>query len=187
MTVGRARCWSTVVMIAGLVALTGHSPEAHTGSGQAQLYISGGLLTAGGEVRRLSVVVRDADSGAPQPRVDVEVKGQSGTGTEFGPLVLSDPGNVGRYEIEVPMTPGQWTIRLEAKELPGGPSALPFARTWSVTLRAGESVDFTGSKSSSSSEDGAGGEFPSTLLALTAVPGAVAASWLLRRRRRACA
>jgi len=159
---------------------------AHSGAGQAQLYVATARLEPHGTAWSLTVMVRDADSGAPQPGFAVEASGSGTSGARFGPVALSDPGNDGRYEGLVPVAPGEWAITLTAGEIPGGQRALPFTKTWNIALQSGQALDVTGGAQAPRPGSGGSGT-PFVPLVVAPVLGAVGvvllAVRLLRRRQ----
>lgn len=165
-------------VIVGLVALAlpAVSAGAHSG-GRAQLYVDSVHLEPQAGGWRADLVVRDADSGKPEPGVAVQLAVQ---GAEA--VTLNDPDGDGRYSALVPLTAGVWSVTVKADEIPGGPRALPFSRTWPATLQAGQPLDL--GASGARAGGGAGGHFPAVPLGLAL--GVLAAVVLLvwRRRRR---
>jgi hypothetical protein len=119
---------------------TAPDASAHAG-GRAQLYIERFRMQptpAGWEVQ---VALADADSGRPEPGFAVSVSGNGPSGTSFGPTDLTDSMNRGRYAGAVPATPGQWTVVVNAHDVPGGPAAVAVSRRYEVTLTPGQASD----------------------------------------------
>lgn len=162
------------------VALSAAPAAAHAG-GRAQLYVESVHLEPQAGGWRAELVVRDADSGRPEPGFGVQLAAQAGDRPPVEPLPLADPDGDGRYGAVVPLTAGSWSVTVKADELPGGPRALPFSRTWSATLQAGQPLDL-GALASASAGRGGGGRGPALALAGLGVLGAVA-HLVLRRRR----
>ncbi|MEW6477645.1 MAG: hypothetical protein AB1679_35820 [Actinomycetota bacterium] len=152
--------------VAGLVALvlSAGPAGAHSG-GRAQLYVDSVRLEPQAGGWRAELVVRDADSGQPEPGVGVELAANRGAGEPLGPVALTDPDGDGRYSALVPLADGPWTITVRAEEIPGGPRALPFSRTWSATVQAGRAIDVGGAGSRTA--DHGGGHGPAVPLGLS--------------------
>jgi MYXO-CTERM domain-containing protein len=159
------------------LALPAVPAGAHSG-GRAQLYVDSVHLEPQGAGWRADLVVRDADSGKPEPGVGVQLAVQ---GAEA--VTLTDPDGDGRYSALVPLTAGPWSVTVKADEIPGGPRALPFSRTWPATLQAGQPLDL-GASGSRSAGHGAGSHFPAVPLGLGLGLLAVVALLVWRRRRR---
>ena len=136
------------------LALPAAPAGAHSG-GRAQLYVDSIRLEPQADGWLAALVVRDADSGRPEPGFGVQVTGSGAGGAAVGPVSLADPDADGRYVGLVPMTEGGWALTVEADEIPGGPRALPFRKTWAVTLQAGQPLDLAGSRPPT--EDGGAG------------------------------
>ena len=136
-------CRAAVVGLVAL-ALPAGPARAHSG-GRAQLYVDSIHLEPQATGWRAELVVRDADSGKPEPGVGVQLTAIGGDRPPVGPVALDDPDGDGRYLALLPLPAGPWTITVEADEMPGGPRALPFSRTWSATLQAGQILDLGGS------------------------------------------
>lgn len=86
------------------------------------------------------------------------------------------------------MTDGDWALTLKADEIPGGDRALPFTRTWNLTLQAGRATEITGRRPPSGGGGPAGGVGAIPLvLGGTGAAGVILVSgtWLKRRRRQA--
>jgi len=184
MAVGRLR----TALFAGLVAaavpaLLPSAPAGAHAGGRAQLYVESVHLEPQPTGWRAELVVRDADSGKPEPGVGVALTATGDGRPAVGPVALTDPDGDGRYTALVPLTEGLWTVALEADEIPGGPRALPFARTWPATLQAGRPVDLGGS-GSRPAEPGGGGHVPARPLALALLAGVVGLLGLRRIRPR---
>ena len=153
--------------------------SAHSG-GRAQLYVHAVHLEPRPGGWRAELVVRDADSGRPEPGVGVELTATGGAGQTAAPVALTDPDGQGRYAGDVSLTEGLWTVTVRADDIPGGPRALPFSRSWSATLEAGRAIDLGGS-SPRPAEGGGRGHVPAGPLALTVL--AAVALLLVRRVR----
>jgi LPXTG-motif cell wall-anchored protein len=165
------------------VALSAAPAAAHAG-GRAQLYVESVHLEPQAGGWRAELVVRDADSGRPEPGFGVQLTAQAGDDrSPVEPLPLADPDGDGCYGAVVPLTAGSWSVTVKADELPGGPRALPFSRTWSATLQAGQPLDL-GAPASAAAGRGSGGQGPALALAGLGVLGALALL-IWRRRRRA--
>lgn len=173
------------VRILGLLCLAAMLPaapaSAHSG-GKAQLYVATAAVAPQGGGWAMSTVLRDLDSGAPEPGFAVEVSGAGPSGAAFGPIALADPEGDGRYEAALPaIAEGNWAVTLRANEVPGGKTAFPVDRTWNVPLRPGQSVDLA---RAGSSGGGAGTNVIPLGLAIGGAAGlALLATWLGRHRR----
>jgi hypothetical protein len=152
-------------VIAGLVALVlpAGPARAHSG-GRAQLYVDSVHLEPQAAGWRAELVVRDADSGKPEPGVGVQLTANGAAGQPIGPVALADPDGDGRYLALLSLAAGPWTITVEADEIPGGPRALPFSRTWTGNLD-GQVLDLGGSGPRSANRGG-GGHVPAVALGL---------------------
>ena len=153
-------------VIAGLVvlALPAGPAGAHSG-GRSQLYVDSVRLEPQAAGWRAELVVRDADSGKPEPGVGVQLTANAAAGQPVGPVTLDDLDGDGRYLALLPLAAGPWTITVKADEVPGGPRALPFSRTWSAILAAGQVIDLGGSGPRSADDPG-GGHLPAVPLGL---------------------
>ena len=161
--------------IVGLVALVLPTAPAgaHSG-GRAQLYVDSVRLQPQAGGWQAELVVRDADSGGAEPGVSVQLMASSGAGPVLGPVPLTDADGDGRYDAAIPLTAGTWTVTVKADEIPGGPRALPFTRTWSATLESGRALDL--------GDGGGGGGVPAVPLGLGLVSGAALfIAWRVRR------
>jgi hypothetical protein len=176
-----AAALATVASLAWPAAPAG----AHSG-GRAQLYVEsvrlepqpGGWLT--------TIMVRDADSGRPEPGFGVQITAAGPGGRAVGPVDLTDPDADGRYAALVPVTEGGWALTVDADEMPGGARALPFKKTWPVTLATGQALDLAGSRPSGTSLRSGGGHsaVPPVLGLMAASALAALLSLGLGRRRR---
>lgn len=117
---------------------------AHSG-GRAQLYVDSVHLAPHSGGRQATLVVRDADSGQPEPGFGVQLTASGPGGKTIGPVALTDPHADGHYAASVPLPDGPWSLTVQAAELPGGPRAIPFTKTWSVILQPGQPLDLAGS------------------------------------------
>lgn len=171
------------VALASFTAVPVAPAGAHSG-GRAQIYVDSIRLEpqAGGWLTTL--VVRDADSGRPEPGFGVEVSASDPAGQAVGPVSLADPDADGRYTALVPMTEGGWALTVEAGEIPGGARAVRFITTWPITLQAGRPLDLAGSRPPAS--EGKSGAADRTIPLLFGVTAAIALSTLvtLTRSRR---
>ena len=176
---------AVLVAVVLALALPVASAGAHSG-GRAQLYVDSIRLEPQADGWLAALVVRDADSGRPEPGYGVQLRGSGAGGAAVGPVSLADPDADGRYVGLVPMTEGGWALTVAADEIPGGPRALPFTKTWAVTLQAGRPLDLAGSRPSAPrGESGAGPSavpFVLRLLAVSTLAGVVSL-WIARRRR----
>lgn len=177
------------VLIAGVVAvaLSAAPAGAHSG-GRAQLYVDSVRLELHAGGWHAELILRDADSGTPEPGFGVLLSATptataraAGDGNAVGPVTLTDADADGRYSADVPMTDGAWTVTVQVAEIPGGPRAVPFRRTWPVTLRAGRAIAVGGSAAPPAGHR-AGGGFPAVPLGL-GLGAAVAVVLALRRYR----
>lgn len=137
-----------VVLIFGIVSFVAAprvvtSAEAHAGA-RAQLFVASARVEPRAQGFEIHASLRDLDSGAPQPGFEVQVKGAGPSGAGFEPIVLVDPHNAGEYEGVLPVSAGTWALTVEACEIPGGKAALPFSRTWNVSLQPGQAIELGG-------------------------------------------
>jgi hypothetical protein len=171
-----------------LLSLTGLLPAApafaHAG-GRAQLYVATATVTPRGGGWSISTVLRDLDSGAPEPGFGVEVSGAGPSGAAFGTVALADPEGDGRYEAALPaIAAGNWALTVRASEVPGGNAALPVEKTWNVALRPGQPVDLARAGSSGGAK-GSGTNLMTLALAIGGAAGlcVAAGAWFGRHRR----
>jgi len=159
--------------------------RAHSG-GRAQLYVDSVRLEPHTDGWRAAVVVRDADSGQPEPGFGVQITASGPGGQTVGPVSLTDPDADGRYVALVPVTEGGWALTVDADGVPGGFRALPFRKTWPVTLVAGQPLDLAASRPSGALQRSGGGDPVAPrvlgLMAASALAGLVSLG--LGRRRR---
>lgn len=127
-------------------ALPAASAGAHSG-GRAQLFVDTVRLEPQPGGWRAALVLRDADSGKPEPGFAVRLTASAPDGRVIGPVDLAEPDTDGRYAGAVPLTDGTWTLTLHAAEIPGGRQAIPFTKTWTATLQVGQALDLTNSVS----------------------------------------
>src|SRR2546423_7538279 len=130
-----------ILALLALAALVSPAPAwAHAG-GRAQLYVASATVAPRAGGWSITTVLRDLDSGAPAPGFGVEVRGSGPSGAALAPLALTDDGD-GRYEAALAGgTEGNWSLTVQAGEVPGGNGALPVQRTWTVALSTGRPVD----------------------------------------------
>ena len=160
------------------------SASAHAG-GRAQLYIDSASLTPARDGWAIATVLRDLDSGAPEPGFAVEVSATGPAGAVIGPLALLDPDRSGRYGGTVPgLNTGQWTLTLKAMDVPGGDSALPAQRTWTVELQAGRKATLTERGPTGSAKSSGGAARAVVFGASGVILGGLTAGALVRRHRR---
>ena len=174
------RLRSALLATVAALAVPAAPAAAHSG-GRAQLYVESVHLEPQAGGWRAELVVRDADSGRPEPGFGVQLVAQAGDRRPVEPLPLADPDGDGRYGAFVPLTAGSWSVTVKADEIPGGPRALPFSRTWPASLRAGQPLDL-GASALRPSGTGDGGRWPVMAIAVVALLAAVAV--FARRRRR---
>ncbi|HEV8626478.1 MAG TPA: hypothetical protein VG034_18665 [Acidimicrobiia bacterium] len=156
---------------------------AHSG-GRAQLYVDSVRLEPQAGGWRSTAVVRDADSGRPEPGFGVQITGSGPGGQAVGPVGLTDPDADGTYAAVVPPIEGRWALTVEAAEIPGGARAEPFTKTWPVTLQAGQPLDLAGSRPPTPVRESGGGHSAApSVLGLT-VAAALAGLVSLRFARR---
>jgi hypothetical protein len=162
--------------------------SAHAG-GRAQLYIERFTVQPRPAAWDVQVTLTDADSGQPEPGFAVSVRGTGPSGASFGPADLADPTNRGRYSGAVRATPGQWTMLVNAHDVPGGPAAVAVAKRYDVTLKPGQASDRGGSSATVAPATHHSLPSPLPLLAGVVLTGAcvVAAVRLARTRRRPAA
>jgi hypothetical protein len=174
-------------LVLGCLALLLPAPAAgaHAG-GRAQLYIATATVAPGNGGWTVTTVLRDLDSGAPEPGFAVEVSGAGPAGAAFGPVALADPDGTGRYQGALPgATDGAWALTVRASEVPGGNAALPVQRTYNVTLQPGRSFDLSKAKAASSGKGGGSSAVPVLLGALALLAVAVGGGIRFGRHRRA--
>jgi len=159
---------SAAAMLVSLTvgALPGPPADAHAG-GRAQLYVDSIRMEPRADGWDVALVVRDGDSGQREPGFGVQVVASRPAGQTVGPVGLADGDNDGRYEGTVPITDGSWTLTVEADEVPGSARAVPFKKTWPVTLQAGQPVDVVGSRPPTG-DHGAGPRTVPLILGITA-------------------
>jgi hypothetical protein len=173
----RGAVLATLLVLAGPAAPAG----AHAG-GRAQLYVDSVHLVPQAGGWGADLVVRDADSGRPEPGFGVQLAVQAGGRPPAEPVPLADPDGDGRYGAFVPLTAGSWSFTVKADEVPGGPRALPFSRTWSGILEAGQPLDL-GASLPRPAGRGSGGRGPAVAVAGLGVLAAVVLLVWRRRRR----
>jgi hypothetical protein len=164
----------------GLAAGVWPAPPAgaHSG-GRAQLYVDSIRLEPRPDGWHVALTVLDGDSGRREPGFGVQVGAAGPGGRAIGPVDLADGDNDGRYEGTVPLTDGSWTLTVEADEIPGGARAVPFEKSWPLTLQPGRPVDVAGSRPPPD-DHGAGSRAVPLILGITA---AVSLSGLLNLAR----
>jgi LPXTG-motif cell wall-anchored protein len=163
-------------------ALPAPPAGAHSG-GRAQLYVDSIHLEPLADGWLTTLSVRDADSGRLEAGYGVQVAGSGPGGQAVGPVSLTDPDADGRYQATVPMTVGGWSLTVKADEIAGGPRAVPFRRTWPVTLEPGRPVDVAG-PSPSAPPAGPGAADRTIPLLLGLVAAATLSGLVLRRRKK---
>src|SRR5687767_9745772 len=166
--------------LASLAAIPATPAGAHSG-GRAQLYVDSVRLEPQADGWLTTLVVRDADSGRPEPGFGVQLTASHPAGQTVGPVSLADPDADGRYTAVVPMTEGGWALTVEADEIPGGARAVPFQKTWPITLQAGQPLDLAAPRPPPT--DGESGAADRTILLVFGVTAAVALSTLARTGR----
>ena len=173
-------------LILGCLALLlpARTAWAHAG-GRAQLYIATAAVAPAAGGWSVTTVLRDLDSGAPEPGFAVQVSGTGPAGAAFGPVALADADGTGRYQGPLPaVAGGAWALTVRASEVPGGNAALPVQRTYNVTLRPGQAVDLSKAKVASSGKGGGSGALPVVVAALAVLVAAVGGGvWFGRHRR----
>ena len=171
-------------LICLLILLPAGAAWAHAG-GRAQLYIATVTMAPANGGWSATAVLRDLDSGAPEPGFGVEVSGTGPSGAAFGPVAMADAQGTGRYQAALPgVGEGAWAVTVRGSEVPGGNAALPVQRTYKVTLRPGQAVDLSKAGATSAGKSSGSGALPLGLGVLAVV--AVAAgggAWFGRHRR----
>lgn len=120
-----------LIALVGSVALP--AAEAHVGN-RVQLYVHKLVVQPAGPGQwTVQADVIDADSGRPAAGFDVVASGTTGTGP-FGPVALEDRSKAGRYGAVVSGAPGPWTVTLKVDARLGGEPAVPYGRTWKLTV-----------------------------------------------------
>jgi hypothetical protein len=179
------RCALTAAITTLTVSpLLSSAPAAAHSGGRAQLYVDSVRLEPRPDGWRAEVVVRDADSGRPEPGFGVQVTASTADGRTVGPTTLNDPDADGRYEALLALTEGPWTLTAEADEIPGGARAIPFRKTWPVALQAGHPVDVAGSRPPTGDHRSGSRAVP-LILGGTAAAAALSALLTLARTRSA--
>ena len=138
------------LVAAGLALIPAALPIAPAGAhsgGRAQLFVDAVRLEPQPGGWQADLVLRDADSGKPEPGFGVRLAASAPDGRVIGAVDLADPDADGRYAGVVPLTDGPWTLTLHAAEIPGGRQAIPFTKTWTATLQVGQALDLTNSVS----------------------------------------
>lgn len=171
------------LLAAGLPLALPAAPAGSHSGGRAQLYVDSAHLEPQPTGWLASLVVRDADSGRAEPGFSVQIAASGPEGASVGPVNLADPDANGRYAAVVPLTEGSWALTVQAAELPGGPQAVPFTKTWPAILHAGRPVDLSDSRTRATDRRAKGGA-PAMPLALGLAATAVAALGTLVGRRR---
>jgi hypothetical protein len=182
-----ARGGASALAVISVSIATAPVASAHAG-GRAQLYIESFKVQPGPAGWDVQVTLTDADSGQPEPGFAVSVSGSGPSGASFGPADLADSTNRGRYSGAVRATPGQWTMLVNAHDVPGGPAAVAVSKRYEVTLTPGQASDPGGSVTvAAAAHHSRPFRFP--LLAGVVLTGAcvVAAVRLARTRRRPAA
>ena len=131
---------AAALTVIGVSIAAAPAASAHAG-GRAQLYIERFNVQPGPAGWDVHVTLRDADSGQPEPGFAVSVSGSGPSGAWFGPTDLADSTNRGRYSGPVRATPGQWTMLVNAHDVPGGPAAIAVSKRYEVTLTPGQASD----------------------------------------------
>ena len=139
-----SRAGASALAVISLSIAAAPLASAHAG-GRAQLYIERFEVQPGPAGWDVQVTLIDADSGQPEPGFAVSVSGSGPSGASFGPADLADRTNRGRYSGAVPATPGQWTMLVNAHDVPGGPTAVAVSKRYEVTLTPGQALDRGGS------------------------------------------
>jgi hypothetical protein len=182
-----SRAGAAAVAVIGLSIAVAPVASAHAG-GRAQLYIERITVQPGPTGWDVQVTLTDADSGQPEPGFAVSLSGSGPSGASFGPADLADSTNRGRYAGTVRATPGQWTMLVNAHDVPGGPAAVAVSKRYDVTLRPGRASEPGGSVAGAAAahHPGASGLPVLAGLVLTGA-GVIAAVRLARTRRRPAA
>lgn len=167
------------LVTAGLALALSLPTGAHSG-GRAQLYVDSVRLEPHSNGWQAALVVRDADSGNPEPGFGVQLTASAPDGGTIGPVVLTDPQADGHYATTVLLSDGPWSLTFQAAEIPGGPQAIPFTKTWQVTLQGGQPLDLAGSRAPASG--GGSGAHAAVLVAIALL--AVAGLFALTRSSR---
>lgn len=155
---------------------------AHAGS-RAQLYVASARVESrpGGWV--FVAMLRDLDSGRPEPGFSVRIRGSAPNGGSFGPISLVDPSGTGQYEGVLPPAAGTWALTVDAEEIPGGSAALPSRRTWNVILEPGKAIQLSSTRHQERHGSGSQARFMLRLLVLAGL-GALASVAVNRLRPR---
>jgi hypothetical protein len=95
------------------LALPSVPAGAHSG-GRAQLYVDSVRLEPHPGGRQAALVVRDADSGRPEPGFGVRLTASGPDGKTIGPVALTDPHGDGRHAGTVPLPDGPWSLTVQA-------------------------------------------------------------------------
>jgi len=169
---------TSALALIGLTIAAAPIASAHAG-GRAQLYIERFTVQPGPTGWNVQVTLIDADSGHPEPGFAVTVAGTGPSGASFGPADLTDPTNRGRYSAAMPATPGQWTMLVNAHDVPGGPTAVAVSRRYDVTLTPGQPSDAGESVTAAAAHQHSRS---SRLPLLAAVALSVTAGWWYLRR-----
>jgi len=183
---------AVLTVLVALVAPAATRPAfAHHGSGGlVRLYLEGVRVEPRAADSVVRVAVNDAGSGKAAPGFLVQVSGSGPNGATFGPVSLADDNADGRYDGPLPgLAPGDWSIRVEVGDVPGGDGYLiPINRTWPVRLQPGQAVELIegGSSSGAPRSPGSSGTDFTPLLLVAGVVAllGMSAAWLSRRRRR---
>jgi hypothetical protein len=171
------------VLVAALLVASVPKAPGHVGS-RAQLYIDRFRVRPAPVGWLAEVTLIDADSGQAQPGFAVQVTGTSPSGQTFGPVDLADPAQRGRYSAVVQPDAGPWTVMVDAREVPGGPRAIPVSKRFAVTLVSGQTADIASSDIPGGSHRSRSVRLPLVVGALLCGAGAVAALVRPGRRRR---
>lgn len=139
-----ARAGASALAVISLSIAAAPVASTHAG-GRAQLYIERFKVQPGPAGWEVQVTLTDADSGQPEPGFAVSVSGSGPSGASFGPADLADSTNRGRYSGVVRATPGQWTMLVNAHDVPGGPAAVAVSQRYDVTLTPGQTPEAGGS------------------------------------------
>jgi len=192
MNTARRRLVSCIAFVAALAAPAFTTPAfAHHGGGGAlvRLYLGSVRLEPQAQEWVVRAAVNDAGSGKLAPGFLVQVSASGPNGATFGPVSLTDDDADGRYEAPLgALPPGDWSVRVEVGDVPGGDGYLiPINRTFPVRLAPGQPVELIEGGSSSRTPAPSSGS-GTDLAPLLLVAGIVAllgmsAAWLTRRRR----